>query len=119
MSVCAASDDQPGPKRQTKQYVRLSPAQWLTARYQYESGELTVPQLMVRYGVTERTIYRQMSEQSWQKGSQIANGAADKLQSIVEAKLEPLGQQIAERIGKRYEDQVAEFIAREKPKYVR
>lgn len=102
-----------------KKLVRLSEAQWIAARFQYESGQLTVPQLMAKYDVSERTIYAKLMAQKWQKGTQIANGVETKLQEIVEAKLDPIGNEIANRIGKKFEQDIAPWLEREKRKHIK
>lgn len=116
----AVSDGTGGNNRKPrKPQVTLSKAQWIAARYQYESSQSTVEQLMGQYRVSERSVRARISSEHWQKGTQIANGAEAKLQSIVESKLDTVGQQIAERVGKKYEADLAPWFERQKRLHVK
>lgn len=120
----AVSDETGGksPKLR-KGCVFLKPGQWVAARYQYESQTCSdarsVELIMAQFNVSERTVRAKIASQGWKKGTALADEAANKLHQIVDANLEPIGQQIAERIGKKVESDMAPWFEREKVKHTR
>jgi hypothetical protein len=116
----AVSDETGGiPQKPRKPLVRLSEAQWIAARHQFESGELTVLQLCARYSVSERTVRHKIADEGWQKGLKLVTGAETKLQKVVDSHLEQVGEKIAGRIGKKLEADLAPWFEREKRRHVK
>lgn len=102
-----------------KKLVFLSKAQWVAARFQYETGELTGPQLSAKYDVSLRTIRLKMAKEQWKKGLQSADGAERQLHSLVSERLPAQADAIAMKVGQRMEESMAPWFEREKRKWVK
>jgi hypothetical protein len=113
----------PEPIRPRKAIVRLSDAQWIEARHQFESDpakfEQSIRNIMARFDVAERTVRLRIASQGWRKSASALAENESKLHEIVRANLEPIGQQIAERIGAKVESDIAPWLEREKLKWTK
>lgn len=108
---------QPLPKRRL---VRLTEAQWVTARFQYESGQLgTYPDIARAYGCDEETVGKHARKHGWTKGSQMAESAQAKLQQATESALSKVGEQIAQNLGSTMQKDMTAWFEREKRLHTR
>lgn len=62
-----------------KPQVSLSTSQWSAARIQYESGELTKPQIASFYAVSLASVSKRSARESWQQGKRLVASTRNKL----------------------------------------
>lgn len=122
MAVSDDSNSEPNQAKRggvPKQWIRLTDAQWGTARYQYESDALhSLLAVANAYNISQSTVEKRAAKESWQKGSKVANGAIIKLQEATEAALTKTADKLAERLGKKWEQDMAPWFEREKRAHV-
>jgi hypothetical protein len=77
--VQASKDESRMSKRR---YKRMSPTEWAEARALWETGEVTLQELAVRFGVTERALQAHFKKSSIVKGCKAKEMAAAVQQAV-------------------------------------
>lgn len=109
-----------GSLKPRKSIVRLSPAQWAAARYDFESGKLkTKREVAASYNISHETITKRAQHESWLRNSQVASSAGKQLRDATSAALDKAAEQIAGRLSKQFEDDLRPWLEKEKRLHIK
>lgn len=109
----------PVVKAPRKATVRLSPAQWAAARYDFESGKLRFKhEVAASYGISNETVEKRSRIDGWMRNSEIGASVSTVLRQATDKALEATAAQIAAKLGRQFEDDLRPWLEREKRQHI-